>query len=242
MLFISTFVYILWFTFAYLHHLKLLGAAGRQLFLYKMFILLDRNDLRVEDTTPPDRLSQYAFACGDSFWFSHLRSLSRWLWEDEVRGPSFLCLLLLVCSDGDITVRVQHHLSTADYGHQQEEAEQEEEEEGKTKVHIHFKPGNGEGWRVHVDKSTESICSSVVSSVYFPLNGLQHQSSFTNAWIAPKPSISSSEGALPVPIHRAAAVSEKSTLPPFWLNIHSIPLCLGLFFFSQHRHLLSSQS
>lgn len=104
------------------------------------------------------------------------------LLEDELRGPSFLCLLLLVRSDGDITVRVQHHLSTADYGHQQEEAEQEEEEEGKTKIHIHFKPGNGECWRVHVDKPTKSMYSSVVvSSVFFPLDSLHHQSNPKNA-------------------------------------------------------------
>lgn len=102
--------------------------------------------------------------------------------EDEVRGPSFLHLLLLVCSDGDITVRVQHHLSATDYGYQQEEAEQEEEEKGKTQVHIHFKPGSGGGWRVHVYKSTKSIYSSVVvSSVYFPLDSLHHESSSTNA-------------------------------------------------------------
>lgn len=41
---------------AYLHCLKLLEAAGRQLFLYKMFILLGRSYIKVEivsDTTPP---------------------------------------------------------------------------------------------------------------------------------------------------------------------------------------------
>lgn len=69
-------------------------------------------------------------------------------------------IFLLMCRDRDSTVRVQHHLSAADDGHQQEEAEQEEEEEGKAEVHIHFEPASGEGCRVHVDRSTHKpeIC------------------------------------------------------------------------------------
>lgn len=59
-----------------------------------------------------------------------------------------------MCGDRDSAVRVQHHLSAAEYGHQQKGTEQEEEEEGKTKVHIHIEPSYRDGWRVHVDKYT----------------------------------------------------------------------------------------
>lgn len=83
-------------------------------------------------------------------------------------STSLLCLLLLVCINRDGAVRVQHHLSTTHYGHQQEEAEEEEEEEGKTKIHIHIQPGNGKHRQVHVDKSTKpkKRCSSTPQLVF----------------------------------------------------------------------------
>lgn len=66
-------------------------------------------------------------------------------------------LLCLVHGDRNSAVRVQHHLSTAEYGHQQEEAEQEEEEHCKAKVHIHVEPALGDAGRVHIAQNLSSL-------------------------------------------------------------------------------------
>lgn len=70
-------------------------------------------------------------------------------------SPPIIIRLLLVRGHRDGSVRVQHHLGAAYYGHQQEGAEQEHEEEGKAQVHVHVKPGNREESRVHVLNNTE---------------------------------------------------------------------------------------
>lgn len=66
---------------------------------------------------------------------------------------SVIWLLHLGYADWDHAVRVQYHLSTSNYCHQQEKAEQEEEEESKAKVHIHVEPAWGWKRRVHFDQS-----------------------------------------------------------------------------------------
>lgn len=68
--------------------------------------------------------------------------------------------------DRNSTVGVQHHLSTAEYGHQQEEAEQEEEEHCKAEVHIHIEPAPGDAGRVHVAQELSPL--KQISSALFP--------------------------------------------------------------------------
>lgn len=87
-----------------------------------------------------------------------------------VKGRALsLVLFFLVCGDGDGAVGVQHHLGTADYGHQQEEAEQEEEEESEAEVHVHIEAAHGQSRKVHVGKSTLSqtnlLCSCLLSGL-----------------------------------------------------------------------------
>lgn len=79
---------------------------------------------------------------------------------------SVFCLLCLVHGDRNSAVRVQHHLSTAEYGHQQEKTEQEEEEHSKTKVHIHIKSAFWDAGRVHIHQKFYFL--KKISSSLFP--------------------------------------------------------------------------
>lgn len=133
-------------------------------------------------------------------------------------SPSVLRLLLLVCSHSDSAVRVQHHLGTADNGHQQEEAEEEEEEEGKTKVHIQIQSGHGEDRRVQIHKRLGKM------PVYFTIVF------FYCFILSPK---------------NVFSICRNSSSPLGWSFYMRIPsyklnnsvLCLGLFFFFKHWHL-----